>query len=321
MQIYLDWNSCGILHPDIANLMTSVAQNYCNTASKHSLGQKSKKFFCDLIKTFLSDLDASEYDIIFTSGATESNKLIADMFNEKLFVSNIEHPSIRDYGQVLNVNHAGELIEMPNAQNFLLSYMLANHETGIINSISTIGEKCRAADGLIHVDMVQAFGRIKISFATLKPDYATISSHKVGGPIGIGALLIKKGLPTPSVIRGTVPLPLIAGMIASLKLPSINNSALELMLPKNIIVGYDQSRLPNTTCIKCTNKTKLMMALDCAGILCSTGAACTSAISDRAHSPFAMGIKEDTLRISSGWQTSESDLIKAGEYLLNAMNS
>lgn len=319
--IYLDWNSYGIIHPKVLDKMKDVWENYSNPMSKHELGQKSKKYLYELEHTLKTYLDAHDYNIIFTSGATEANVNVLKNF-QNVYVSDIEHPSIHGcpYATIINVDSDAQLDY--NAleeqlkildQPFLVSYMLANHETGIINDLTKIRALCDQYGGFLHTDAVQAFGRMAVSLKTLNPDYLTICAHKFGGPIGIGAIFYKDSAPMKrfswgkQIRSGTYAMPLIAGMVESLNIPPSSNAFLENLLNKDLIIGFNMPRLSNTTCIKCNNQTLLLMELGMSGIFVSSGAACTSGESDRAHSVYAMGIESDTIRISSGWKTSQQD--------------
>lgn len=326
MIIYLDWNSYGIIHPMVSDTMRFVAENYGNPSSKHSLGQKSKRFLLELTANLLLALDAQDYEVFFTASASEANRLVCQMY-PSVYVSDIEHPSLRSLPKVkiVKVNNKAELDlsflhdNLHDKENFIVSYMLANHETGIINDVKSVIKEVKKFNGITHVDMTQAFGRIDISLKTLSPDYATIAAHKAGGPIGIAALLCKKGVPIPQIMyidevvghKNTAPLPLIAGLVEALKIPRSSNSALEELLDPDTIVGLNLSRLPNTTCVISKNHTLAMMELDLAGIYCSTGAAC--ATEDRAHSTYAMGINSHTIRFSSGWNVSLAKLRNVAE--------
>jgi cysteine desulfurase len=115
--------------------------------------------------------------------------------------------------------------------------------------------------------------------------------------------------------QGTIPLPLISGMVESAKLPTSTNVVFEQMLNGIEVIGKNLPRLPNTTCIACRNKTEVLMALDMNGIMVSSGAACVDGASDRAQSVFAMGLDVDTLRISCGWSTTLEEYQKCAEIL------
>lgn len=318
--IYLDWNSCGIIAPCVLDVMSYAWTNYSNPLSKHSLGQKSRRYLDELTSRLLYSLNASSYEIMFTSGASEANLHVLNMYTN-VYVSDVEHPSVRacPHATTIPVDGDGQMkLEVLEShlqktdRPFLVSYMIANHETGIVNDVSAVAAMAKKYGGYVHSDAVQAFGRYDLDLDRLGIDYMTIAPHKCGGPIGIGASVYKGPMKKVGWSRqtrmGTPPIPLIAGMVESYNLPRVGNSTLERGLRSDQIVGSHMARLPNTTCIRCNNKSELMMALDMHKIYVSSGAACTSGASDMAHSPLAMGIDDGTIRISSGHSTSEADL-------------
>lgn len=321
---YLDWNSCGRLSPKVAEAM--FTGGYVNPASQHILGQITQKRVRDSTRELINALNGyAKYDCHFVSSATEAN-IIALKRYDNVFVSDVEHPSVRScpYAKVIPVDKCGQMrldILREYICNtpipFLVSFMLANHETGIINDIKTVCDVVHEFGGCMHVDAVQAFGRIEIDLDKLNIDYMTITSHKFGGPIGIGALIHKNvlGCPTWENRRGTLPVPLIFGMTESLKISGSDNAFLESSLGNIEIVGKYLQRLPNTTCMICPNKTEVLAALSMQGICVSSGAACVSGNSDIAHSVVAMGINSNSLRISSGWENKTEDYLKCVEVI------
>ena len=334
--IYLDWNSHGRISPAVLATMSDTWTWSVNPASKHSAGQATKRYLNSLTKQLLDNFNADSsngcalvagHNIVYTSGATEANIRMLKEYNT-VFVSDVEHPSVREcpHATVIPVDSDGRLDDdmlihhMRNVDGpFLVSYMLANHETGIINDVASIAKLVHKHGGHMHTDAVQAFGRIDIDLQELDVDYMTITAHKCGGPIGIGGLIYRENVCGGKSRMGTVPVPLVAGMVASMNLPRGDNSALESAFPGSIIVGKHLNRLPNTTCIMCNNKTEMMMGLDMKNICISTGSACTSDKSDRAHSTTAMGIPSDTIRISSGWSTKEAELKMCAEAVMGLL--
>jgi cysteine desulfurase len=313
--IYLDWNSYGVIAPSVLNIMSEAWMTWCNPNSKHSFGQDTKRFLLQQTEFLLDILGAMSYQCTFTGSATEANMLVLNQYG-KVYVSDVEHPSILEctHAKIIPVDGNGQIrmdyleealhrIEPP----FLVSYLLANHETGIINNVKAIADLTHRYGGSIHTDATQAFGRIPINLDDLGVDYATICSYKHGGPIGVGALIHRPtGCSTWSSRRGTPPVPIIAGMVASLTVETSSNVYFEELISPLEIVGRNLMRLPNTTCIRCRNRTELLMSLDVHGIMTSSGAACLRQ-SDRAHSPISMGISGDTVRISSGWSNTKAD--------------
>lgn len=201
--IYLDWNSYGRVHPDCLKAMNESWISNVNPQSKHRMGEYSRSTFELMIKNLLDIVDASGQKVIFTSSATEANNHVLRMFDNH-FVSDIEHPSIRNFKNVhiIPVDNSGA-INLTSLENqisslkktFIVSCILANHETGLINDLSSLVKLTRRYNGFIHTDAVQAVGRIKFSFNKLNVDYMTLASHKCGGPVGIAALIYNTNAP------------------------------------------------------------------------------------------------------------------------------
>jgi cysteine desulfurase len=317
---YLDWNSCGKLHINCQNAMIKSWAGYCyNTKSKHALGSLTRKYVNELSQKLLRLLDADEHSIIFGSGATEINSNMMSLYKTK-FISDVEHSSILHAPdvKVVPVDKNGAvlldvlekmLIDAPKP--FLVSVILANNETGIINDLAPVRQLVTKYGGYLHTDAAQAFGRIQISLDELDVDYMTISSHKFAGPMGVGLLVHHKRAPTWGYNLRTVPAPLIAGLVEALSVSPSNNSYFEerlSSLDNVVIVGLGLRRLPNTTCIYFKNLPKdssVLTEFDLNNICVSTGSAyCRSYVS---HTAAAMGIEYPTIRISSGWATTKDD--------------
>ena len=210
----------------------------------------------------------------------------------------------------------------------LISVMLANNETGVIEPLREVAAIGRKHDALIHTDSVQAFGKIPVNFGILGVDLMSISAHKLGGPIGAGALIIRDGLAIESLIHGggqelrrragTENAAAIAGFAAAAgeKLLEISHlrDRLESQLEDTVIIGSAVERLPNTTCLAWPgiSAAMLVMAFDLDGIAISSGSACSSGKVARSHVLAAMGLAPDivagTIRVSLGWNTTKHDI-------------
>lgn len=325
-KIYLDWNSTGIVSQQVLDKMMSSYSTFRNPLSSHSEGQVSANLLKQILSELEAILDADGYDFVFTSSATEANFLLSKIC-EDFYVSDLEHPSLRELenAQIIPVDQDAKL-NLPflesilcSTKPFIVSYMLANHESGIVNDLKPVIEFVKSHGGYFHTDASQAFGRMELSLKQLDLDYMTICAHKCGGPIGIGALIYKKSLGLPKYLnkKGTPPIPLIVGLTESAKLPVADNKVLENMIEsKATIVGKSLSRLSNTTCIRCDKKSEILPILDFRGIIASSASACTSNLS-KPHSITAMGLDFDTIRFSSGFNTTEAELVKAAEILLS----
>jgi cysteine desulfurase len=307
---------------------------------------------------------AEPQNVIFTSGATEANMLALTPAlggvpgRDRLYVSAIEHPSVRSGGRF-----AAEAVEevpvtpagvvdldalkpaMGRSEQSLVSVMLANNETGAVQPIRAVADIVHAAGGILHVDAVQGAGRIPIDIAELSADLLSLSSHKIGGPQGAGALIRRPGLSPEPLIKGggqergiragTENVAAIAGFGAAAE-AALNGLAseparmaalrdrleaeLRALTPGLVVFAEGTERLPNTTLIAVpgTKAETALIAFDLKGIALSSGSACSSGKVQSSHVLAAMGVQPDlaraALRISLGWETNETDL----DFCLNA---
>lgn len=223
-EIYLDNASTTPVYKEVAKVMNEVMlENYGNPSSVHALGEKARNSLIEAKKIIAKEINASPYEIIITSGATESNNLvlrgIALMHPErkKIIISSIEHASIYEEVMYLHskgyeiaivpVNKEGfvdmEALEsMIDNETLLVSIMHANNEIGVIQDISAIGEICRANKIFFHTDAVQSFGKEKIDVKSMKIDMLSTSAHKIGGPKGVGFLYLNQDIDIKPILLG-----------------------------------------------------------------------------------------------------------------------
>ena len=347
--IYFDNNATTQVADQVVDTLVSTLQlELRNPASQHGLGRQSRKQLettreqiGGLLGCHLTGSDDNK--IVFTSGGTEANNLalvgICASFPQRgrLTVSGIEHPSVTMVAEVLakdgwdlqvantlsngkiDLDHLGSLL---NEETRLVSVMLANNETGVIQPIAEVVALCKNHDALVHTDAVQAIGKMKVDFQQLGVDALSLSAHKIHGPVGVGALLIKNGCPITPVLHGgfqqnglrpgseACPLPVALSKTLELYLDQHDDNLSQLLdlrtrlesgilslFPAAIVVGQESSRLPQTTCISFpgVDRQALMMALDVAGVCCSTGSACASGSSEPSPVLIAMGLPEDVI--------------------------
>ena len=311
-----------------------------NASSIHREGRQARALIEQARRTILQAIDAGGANLYFTSGATEANNWALTVPGPVL-VSAIEHPSVLDAridAITMPVTRQGVadlaalevLIEQHEPR--LVAVMLANNETGIVQPIQEIAAICQRAGTALHVDAVQALGKIPLSFRELNCQSLSLSAHKCGGPAGIGALVLAPGYQLESLLRGggqeqrqragTENLAGIAGFAAAIQHrlpPSIEGlrdqfeAALLTTLDDVWVVGQDQPRLPNTSCIGISGiaAETALMDLDLAGIAISSGSACSSGKVAHSHVLAAMGMAPprlgEALRVSASWQTTEAD--------------
>jgi cysteine desulfurase len=357
--IYLDYNATAPLHKNVIKKIQSLMfEDFGNPSSVHKIGRNSKKIVEEVRRNILSILKASNYDLVFTSGATESNNLAIKGFIKKNNIKTIysletEHASVVDVVKSLdiqkkffkinsngtvNLNEVDELLSKETG-TFLLSIMFANNESGIIHPIKEISKIVKKYKGIIHCDGVQGLGKIEIDLDGLDLDLFSISSHKIGGPTGIGALLINsRNNISPEIIGGGQEKNLRSGTENFLgilgfgevinevqSLSKICNSQvknnrdfLEANLKKLSneikIFGEDTNRLGNTCYFAYPSMTSenQVIALDQKGIFVSSGAACSSGKVEPSHVLKAMKVDDkyihSAIRVSLGWDSTKDQI-------------
>jgi cysteine desulfurase len=357
--IYLDYNATAPLHKNVIKKIQNLKfEEFGNPSSVHKIGRNSKKIVEEVRRNILSALKAKNYDLVFTSGATESNNLAIKGFIKKnniktIFSLQTEHASVIDVVKKLdiekkffNINSNGnvnlkEIEELLSIQTnpFLVSIMFANNESGIIHPINEIAKIVRKYKGIIHCDGVQGLGKIEIDLDGLDVDLFSISSHKIGGPTGVGALLINtRNNISPEITGGGQEKNLRSGTENFLgivgfgeAINEVNNLAkicnseiknnrdlLEANLKKLSneikIFGEDTNRLANTCYFAYPSMTSenQVIALDQKGICVSSGAACSSGKVEPSHVLKAMQVDEkyihSAIRVSLGWDSTKEQI-------------
>ena len=357
--IYLDYNATAPLHKNVIKKIQSLKfEDFGNPSSVHKTGRNSKKIVEEVRRNILSILKAKNYDLVFTSGATESNNLAIKGFVKKNNIQTIysldtEHASVVDVVKSLdiqkkffkinangtvNLNEIEELLSKETGA-FLVSIMFANNESGIIHPIKEISKIVKKYKGIIHCDGVQSLGKIEIDLDGLDVDLFSISSHKIGGPTGIGALLINsRNNISPEITGGGQERNLRSGTenflgilgfgevineiqslskICNFEVKN-NRDFLEANLKKLSneirIFGEDTNRLGNTCYFAYPSMTSenQVIALDQKGIFVSSGAACSSGKVEPSHVLKAMKVDDkyihSAIRVSLGWDSTKDQI-------------
>jgi len=367
-RVYFDWNATAPLREEARAAMMEALGATGNASSVHAEGRAARRLVEDARAEVAALVGAEPKNVTFTSGATEANMLALTRSLEagpekaprdRLFVSAVEHPSVLGGGRFaqeqvskLGVDGNGVVdlaaLEqvLGEAERPLVSVMLANNETGVIQPISEIAAVVHAANGLLHVDAVQAPGRIACDMAELGADLMSLSAHKLGGPQGVGALitrgdihiaepLIRGGGQERFVRAGTENVAGIAGFGAAAAAVRAGGEAdagrmavlrerleagLKAATPEIVIFGADVPRLPNTTLVAAPGlkAETAIIAFDLNGIALSSGSACSSGKVAPSHVLAAMGVQPNlargALRVSLGSTTTEAHV----EQLLGA---
>ena len=338
MRRYLDHNATSPLRPEARAAMLAAMERCGNASSVHGEGRAARALLDDARGQVARAVGVIPPMVVFTSGGSEANTMaLKGAPVERLIVSAVEHPSVLEAAkasgkpvEILPVDGNGvadlaaleKLLKGPKA---LVSVMLANNETGVIQPVAEIA---RLSEGhLLHTDAVQALGKIPVNFGLLGAGMMTLSAHKLGGPVGAGALVVRDGLAIAPLIHGggqelrrragtenlvsLAGFGAVAGARADVK-PL--RDRLEAALDGAVIFGKDVARLPNTTCFAMPgmNAETLLMAFDLDGIAVSSGSACSSGKVAKSHVLAAMGVAPEisgaAIRVSLGWDTTDDHI-------------
>ncbi|HEY1983175.1 MAG TPA: cysteine desulfurase family protein [Xanthobacteraceae bacterium] len=360
---YFDWNATAPMRPEARQAFDAALRLPGNPSSVHAEGRAARHVVENAREEVAALAGARPGDVFFTSSGTEANMLALtpaiETAAEKrprsaLLLSAVEHASVRAGGRFpgaaieeVSVDGAG-LIDLDalakavaKSPRPLVSLMLANNETGVIEPVAQAADIVHAVGGLLHVDAVQAAGRVACDIMALGADLLTLSAHKIGGPKGAGALIRRDGdvhFPDP-LIRGggqerglragTENVAGIAGFGAAAAvarrdrepeaarmraLRDALEAGLKAIAPQVVIFGEAAGRLPNTTLFAAPGMKAetAVIAFDLEGIAVSSGAACSSGKVQPSHVLAAMGVSpaltRGAVRVSLGWATTETDV-------------
>jgi cysteine desulfurase len=354
-RIYLDNNATTAIHPEVLRVLeTSLRDVFGNASSIHREGQAARRVIEDAREAVARLIGATARELVFTSGGTESNNAAifgAIAQDGHVVTSAIEHPSVAEAvrgleqrgHQVTRVNpsrsglvDANAVIDAMRPETKLVTVMMANNETGVVQPVAEIGRACRERGVHFHVDAVQAAGKIAVNVAEIACDTLAISAHKMHAPKGIGALYVRRGLAMNAHIVGgaqerrrragteNVPLAAAFGAAASLPSASAQMAALRDRFESQVqgaVNGADVPRIPNTSNVTFDNVDGegLVIALDLSGVAVSTGSACSSGRVEPSAVLLAMGLTPDeaksTVRFSLSRFTTEEEIDRVGELL------
>jgi cysteine desulfurase len=346
--VYMDYNASAPIRPQAAVAAGAALQMGGNPSSVHGFGRAARRVMEDAREQVAASIRAAAREIVFTSGATEANNLaLAGSGRARRLVSAIEHDSLRAASELelIPVNAAGvvdlgalEDLLAADSRPALISLMLANNETGVLQPVAEAAELAHRHGALLLCDAVQALGRLPVDVAALGVDLLSLSGHKIGGPAGVGALYVRSGLDLAPALSGggqergrragTENLAGIAGFgaaaavavgeLADVRRVADLRDALEARIhaarPEALIFGRDAARLANTTCVALAGvpaETQVMV-LDLAGVAVSAGAACSSGKLRPSTVLRAMGVAPEiagsAIRVSLGWRSEAGDI-------------
>jgi cysteine desulfurase len=364
-RVYLDWNATTPLRQQAREAMAAAWDLCGNPSSVHAEGREARRLVEDARAVVAGAMGADARDVVFTSGGTEANALAltpglrrsTSPPVERLVVSAIEHASVLAGGRypadkvdVLGVTRSGVVdldqlrARVADGPPALVSVMHANNETGAIQPVAEIADIVHGAGGLLHIDAIQAFGKILCNIKALNVDLVSVSAHKLGGPKGVGALVLTGGLfGLDALLRGggqeqgrrggTENVVGIAGFGAAVRaaMASLeggmnrveklrNRLETGLRQTRNLLVFCENvPRLPNTTLFSAPSlkAETAVIGFDLEGIAVSSGSACSSGKVQPSHVLEAMEsgpeLARGAVRLSLGWSTTEEDIDRALE--------
>jgi cysteine desulfurase len=358
-RIYLDWNATAPLRPQARSATLAALDAAGNPSSVHAEGRAARRLIEHAREEVAALTGAEPRNVVFTSGGTEANMLALTPGSraDRLLISAVEHPSVLAGGRFpaaaverLPVTGGGQidltalerrLAASERGERVLVSLMLANNETGVVQPVAQAARLAYAAGALLHVDAVQAAGRMSCDIKALGADLLTLSGHKIGAPKGVGALvrrdaafaiadpLVKGGGQERGLRAGTENVAGIAGFGAAAaaareglaaeraRMASLRDrleTGLVAASPDIVIFGVEAERLPNTTLFarEGMKAETAIIAFDLDGVAVSSGAACSSGKVQPSHVLAAMGVPpqlaQGAIRVSLGPTTTESEI-------------
>ena len=357
MSVYLDHAATTPMFDVAIDAMNTSLRKLGNPSSLHTEGRSTRKDVEDAREKIAQAIDCQPSEIIFTGSGTEANNAaIKGLFwhshKKVILISSIEHHAVLDPARWLVEHEGAQLIEIPvtsdgvidleyvkkivaerGSEIALISVMHSNNETGVIQPIADVVKI--AGDIPVHCDAVQSFTKVPLSFNKLGLFSMTISGHKVGGPLGIGALILRRAVEIPALLHGggqerdirsgTLNAPSIVALAAAVEAKVYNATSVASLRdafeagvltsrPDAVINGHSAQRLPGISNITFpgTQSDSLLLLMDSQKVSCSTGAACTAGVHRPSHVLMAMGltdvVSQSSLRFSFGSTNTQADV-------------
>ena len=358
MRIYLDNNASTPIHPAVLERMDRVLRDvWGNASSIHREGQAARRVLEEAREQVALLINAEPRDVVFTSGGTESNNaaihgsVLSTGGRCHIVTSSIEHPSVLEpIRELARRGHpvsyvrcdsnglisADEVIDSIRPDTGLVSLMLANNETGVIQPVQMVGRYCRQNGIHFHCDAVQAAGRLSLDVEQLSVDTLTLSAHKLHAPKGVGLLYVRRGAALTSILSGgmqerrrragteNVPLASAFGAAAGRAVEGLKEVSaigrlrdgleeeIRRRLPFTTINGEAVPRIANTSNIlfRGIDAESLVIALDLEGVAVSTGSACSSGRVEPSHVLLQMGLDDADARSSVRFSLSRFNTVE-----------
>jgi cysteine desulfurase len=362
--LYLDHNATTPVLPEVADaVLDTMRRAWANPSSMHAHGQAARRLLVDARARVAAFLGCQVAELVFTSGATEANAMAvlgalalqAGSGRQRVLMSAVEHPGLLTLGRGLQARgvvvdlvpvRPDGTLDLARATALMgddlavVSVMGANNETGVLMPTLALAGLARAAGALLHVDATQLAGKAALCFADSGADLLSVSAHKLHGPKGVGALVVRKGLALPALLPGrqernrrggTENTPGIAGFAAACvlagrtlapdiaRMAHLRDTLQQAMAawPGVVVYGAGVPRLPNTLCLRFgeLDAEQVLHRLERAGLVASSGAACTAAGSRPSHVLLAMGATPQQakagVRFSVGRDTGAAEIQRA----------
>jgi cysteine desulfurase len=357
-RVYLDYNATAPLRPEVRAAMVEALDVFGNPSSVHAEGRAARALIETARAKVAALAGAEPAQVIFTSGGSEANALALAAQGGSAwhcYLSAIEHPSVLAGGRFYreSTTHipvttdgvidlealTDELAKhQPGGWRPFVSLMAANNETGAVQPVAAAAEIVHQAGGVLHSDAVQVAGKLPLDFAALDADTLSLSAHKLGGPKGVGALILRDGVSVEPLVKGggqegrkragteNVAAIVGFGVAADLALAELGKAASLAKLrdeleagarervPETVVMSGRVARLPNTSLIAArgVKAETLVIGLDLAGFAVSSGSACSSGKVEASHVLAAMGVPselaEGAIRVSLGFGTKNTDI-------------
>ncbi len=360
--VYLDHNATTPVAAEvISQMVDAMSQAWANPSSVHGPGQGARRSLADARARVARFIGCLGTELVFTSGATEANHMAVlgaltarrASMRQRVVMSAVEHAGLLALAQrlrsegvvvdLIGVDAQGRL-DLPQARRLigtdvaLVCLMAANNETGVTMPVADVAPLAQAAGAWLHVDATQALGKSALNFAASGADLMAVSAHKIGGPKGIGALVVKKGLALPPLLSGrqerhrrggTENLPAIVGFAAACDAAAATlahdleqmrslrqrlQAGLVGALPEVHVFGAEAPRLPNTLCLRFgeLDAELVLSRLERAGVVAASGAACSAGGTQPSHVLLELGAStaqaKAGVRFSLGPQTTGEEI-------------
>lgn len=348
MDTYLDHNATTPVRPEAADAVADALARTGNPSSVHRFGRLARHAVDEARENVAALVGVAAANVVFTSGGSEANNQALAGHAGPVIVSAVEHESVlaaAGDADIIPVDAMG-VVRLDALENLLaettgsalVNVMSSNNETGVLQPVGEVAALARKYNARVHCDAIQGAGKVDVPFDALGVDTMSLSAHKLGGPQGVGALIVRDGIDPAPLLRGggqerrrragTENVPGIAGFGAAVaaakrdlenfaRLTELRDgmeARLRAAVPDMVVHGGDAARLPNTSCIGLPGMTAELqvMQLDLARIAVSAGSACSSGKVTPSHVLRAMGQDEDAalsaIRVSLGWNTEPSDI-------------